>query len=128
MAAKKTIEQVTPDYSDRPSFSESHVGEQFSFSAFLAQHGGDVHVRRNVRNTDGRTVFTLNFKDGVVAIMSQKLSAMIKEKLALKKPVRLQTSDLAIQEYRDPEDDSIHGFSCFTRGGEEVSAKDLQFI
>lgn len=125
-AAKKAIQ--VPDYSDRPSFSESHVGEQFSFSAFLAQHGGDVHVRKNTRRADGRTVFSLNFGDGTVALMSQKLSSMLKEKLALKKPVRLQTSDLAIQEYQDPSDESIHGYSCFTRGGEEVSAKDLQFI
>lgn len=125
-AAKKSIQ--VPDYSDRPSFDESHVGEQFSFSAFLAQHGGNVHVRKNTRRADGRTIFSLNFEDGVVAILSQKLSAMIKEKLALKKPVKLQTSDLAIQEYQDPNDESIHGFSCFERGGEEVSSKDLQFI
>ena len=102
------------------TFAETHVGPQYSISAFAQGHGGAPDMRK-VKANNGQIHFVARFPDGTAAVLSKKLNNEILGNQANHVKTELKSSEISIQRWRDLEDDTRTGFSMFRNNvGEEV--------
>ena len=125
MAARKAAQVVAESNFSGIDFNETHVGPQYGLAAFAEAHGGNMTMMK-VKEHTGHIRYVANFGDGTDALLSDKLNKEIISAVANKSHLKLKASDVAIQKWVDPEDETRSGFSLFRKGGEET--KDVSFM
>ena len=112
MASNVINEEVSEVSPFVGTFAETHVGPQYSISAFAQSHGGAPEMRK-VKSNNGQIHFVARFPDGSSAVLSKKLNDEILGNQANHVKTKLKSSEISIQRWRDLEDDTKTGLSMF---------------